>query len=236
MWPSRSSSRSERMVINGRVTIFGEYLMHGSGEGFVVPRRLVLATPDEAGVEPHGDYRVERDRVRLHLSRMGLPVQGGIRGALPLGHGMAGSTALTLVHLNGRAGADTGSVVCRIDHILHGFPPSGVDFAAVMAGAPGLFSAGSWRSMPDLPIPDLSAVLVPMPGQFPLPATRERILEVQKRLGRVSRHLCSRLRRYGEIDYECLLEYAIRLQALGVYTPRASAVVRLFLANDVAAK
>jgi hypothetical protein len=224
------------MVVSGRVTIFGEYLMHGSAEGLIVPSRLALATADEFGVQPHGDYRAERDWVRLHLSRMGLPVQTGIRGELPLGHGFAGSTALTLVHLNGWAAADIAAVAGRIDHILHGFPPSGVDFAAVVAGAPGLFTAGLWQPMPSVRIPDLSAVLVPAPGRFPLSATRERVLAVRERLAGPARHLCARLRRTDEIDYEGLLEYAVRLQAVGVYTRQATAVVGLFLACDVVAK
>jgi len=104
--------------------------------------------------------------------------------------------------------------------------------AAVVAGAQ-LFTANRRQPMPGVRLPDLSAVLVPAPGPVALGVTRERVLEAQERLAGLARHQCAGLRRTGEIDYEGLLEYAVRLQSLGVYTHRATARVGLLLACDV---
>lgn len=224
------------MLVYGRITLFGEYLMHSMTEGYVMPTKYALATPDEYLLPVHAGYQSALDRVRMHLADAGLPTCTGVRGSLPLGHGFASSTALTVLHLGARSQEYSEDIVHRVDEAIHGFTPSGVDYWSITAGSTGYFGPAGWRGDPDSCRPAVSALLVPEPARADLADTRDRVTRAADRLVPIARHLCAALRSRNVLDYRALLDYAICLRRLGVYLPRGTAIIDDVLNRGLAAK
>jgi hypothetical protein len=176
------------------------------------------------------------DQVRTRLTEDGLPTCGMVRGTLPLGHGFASSTTLTLLHLGGHPAESVKSIVDGIDKQVHGFPPSGVDYYSIAAGKAGYFGPGGWRPADRPRRLAASAVLVRDQSDWPLSETRGRVVAAADKLIPIANHLCSALRARAILDYQALFDYAVQLRRIGVYTPRAAAIVDHVLGHGVVAK
>lgn len=213
------------MIVNGRITLFGEYLMHSMTEGYMIPTVQALATPDEEKIPIHADYYPELDRVRIMLKTLGLPTCAAVRGTLPLGHGFASSTALTFLHLGTRRREYAEDVIRQVDREMHGFSPSGVDYWSIISKRAGYFGPTGWRSAPDSYRPAVSALLVPENSQVDLTTTRNRITRAADTLIPIARYLHATLETQNTLDYRAMLDYAMRLRRIGVYLPRAEAII-----------
>jgi hypothetical protein len=223
------------MVICGRITLFGEYLMHSMADGYIVPTTQALATPDEREFPVHPEYRQERDSVRFLLANASLPTCSMVRGTLPLGHGFAGSTALTILHL-GSCGQDYETIVNHVDRQVHGFAPSGVDCKAIRVGRAGCFGPVGWRSVWRAPCLAISALLVPEASGQDLAETRNKVIASADALIPIAQYLCSALTERNVLEYQALFDYALRLRRIGIYLPRATAVIDHALSGGIVAK
>lgn len=224
------------MIVNGRITLFGEYLMHSITEGYVVPTEHALATPDEHVLPIHHEYQPRLDRVRYQLELAGLPTHAAVRGTLPLGHGFASSTALTLLHLEKGRHKHPEDIVRCVDREIHGFSPSGVDYWSITARRTGYFGPDGWRSASNSYRPAASALLVPEDSSANLAETRNRVIRVADSLAPIARYMCSVLRARNVLDYRAMLDYADCLRRAGVYLPRAEAIIGQAAGHGLVAK
>jgi hypothetical protein len=224
------------VIVHGRITVFGEYLMHDLTDGYVLPTRQALATWDDSDLPIHPSYDYRVDRVRQMLSQLGMPTCDKVRGTLPLGHGFAGSTALIALHLGSGSQPITEVLASKIDREIHGFDPSGVDYWSVNAQAPGFFGPAGWRSAPKAEKFAASALLLPEARPWPLSETRDRIRSIANRLAPIARHLCAVLRAQKNLDYQALFDYAVELSRAHVYGPRAATMVDHLVQRRLAVK
>ena len=231
------------MIIHGRITVFGEFLMHTMTEGYIVPAAHALATLEEHLLPVHPRYQQMLDQVRIHLAERGLPTCSEVRGTLPLGYGFAGSTALALLHLEGNVVGSAGialasaeAIVRQIDWQIHGFSPSGVDYHSIVTGKAGYFGPGGWRPVQRRPELAASALLVRDPLDWPLSETRCKIVAMADRLIPIARYLCSVLRARAILDYQALFDYSVELRRVNIYAPRATAIVDHALKYGLVAK
>ena len=222
------------MVVHGRLTVFGEYLMHRHAEGYVVPTRQRLASPDETTVCAHPRYDPRLDSVARRLREMGLPTHPGIRGDLPLGFGFASSTALAVLHLS-LTGRDHRAPVDEADRSVHGFPPSGMDFESVKRQEAGFFGPAGWRDADRVPL--LCSAFVP-PDRLAMSFHEvwRRVVDRADDLTRLVAHLTRGVETAGELDRDALFDYSALLATLGVYSRSAQDVVALLLSRGVPAK
>jgi hypothetical protein len=224
------------VIVHGRITLFGEYLMHSMTEGYVMPSDLALATADEYAFRLHAEYQPALDRVRLQLDRDGFPTCTVVRGNLPLGHGFASSTALTILHLGAQRREGAEAIAHRVDQEIHGFTPSGVDYWSITAGHSGYFGPAGWRSIASSYRLAASALLVPENSYADLAETRNKINLAADGLIPIARYLCATLKARHVIDYRALLDYAIYLRRIGAYFPRAEAIIDHVFSRGLVAK
>ena len=223
------------MRLYGRLTLFGEYLMHDIGEGLVVPSRRVLGDESEERMRPHADYVPERDATRSTLARLGVSIERPVvRGDLPLGAGLAGSTLLGRILLRDLPEDRVRNLLMEADRLIHGFPPSGMDLEFALRQEMGLFGPGGWRDVA-LSMPDMSLVTFPKEGDVALPEVRSRIMRRGETLGVIAADLADGCLR-GVISYETLLRYARELAAANVYSRMAASFSEDLLAKGIVVK
>lgn len=225
------------MILRGRLTVYGEYLMKTRTRGLIVPTELCLATADEIDQPVHPDYDPARDRVAQWLRRQHIaPEQALVRGDLPFGFGLASSTALTFVHTaRGRTRAEAAALSRGCDREIHGFEPSGMDAAAISHQADGFFSTQGWEPV-QRPALRYTLVFLPAERRHSLADVETRIGASAEALSRIADALTSGLVRHAVLDYALLLDYALALAATGVYSSGAQSFVTPLLARGVVAK
>jgi hypothetical protein len=224
------------MRLHGRLTVFGEYLMHGSSWGLIVPTNLCLGGEDEAELPAHANYSSELDGTAALLRSWGYECKSEIRGNLPLGAGLAGSSILARLHLEKLPPGEVKSVVDRLDREIHGFEPSGVDSTFALRQEAGLYRQGQWSSVRGVPLYSLALLRFPKEGSGTLPAVKRLIDENRTRLASMAGQLAEAVRSRGALDLEALWKYAAELQGLGVYGPRVGDFIRQVLASGLIAK
>lgn len=174
--------------------------------------------------------------MRLRLDADGLPTCTAVRGTLPLGHGFASSTALTILHLGGQHRECAEAIANRMDQGIHGFTPSGVDYWSITAGHSGYFGPAGWRSIANSYRLNASALLVPENSYPDLAETCNKINGAADGLIPIARYLCATLRARHVLDYRALFDYAIYLRQIGAYLPRAEAIIDHVLSRGLVAK
>lgn len=224
------------MILHGRITVYGEYLIKTQTYGLVVPAQLYLATSDHADKPVHEAYDHSRDCVARFLKGRGFVTERQIHGDLPFGFGLASSTALAFLHTSrSHTLTEAISVVNDCDREMHGFVPSGFDSAAISRQVPGLFSTSEWK---DVCLSPFLYTLV-----FP-PAERTRTLVEIKgsmhavivRLSQLADSMSNRILVTGELDYPLLFEYSRILLKASVYSSVTGSLVERMLADGIAAK
>lgn len=223
------------MRIHGRLIIYGEYLMHNDAQGLIVSSSQYLATPDDASSQEHPTYQPARDRVAALLSAQGYVPLPSVRGNLQFGCGFASSTVLTHLHLAHQNAQVKDRLSRDIDHLLHGFEPSGVDTAHTVAQRSGLFGRSQWEVV-DAVAPPCSAIILPAERKRTLAQVRERVDVHKSGLIDAANGMSSTVRARGEIEYDALLDYSQRLALAGVYSDGAQEVCDIGLARGVAVK
>lgn len=228
------------MRVPGRITLFGEAFGGLMERATVsVPTRQALAFGDDAA--PHDltqTYDIELDDIGPELVRLGFvsQVRAGIRGDLPMEFGLASSTALALVHLGRREGAEVEEAIAQVDGAANGFPPSGADSAAVRAGEPGVFGLETWSPL-SIALPEGSHLLLPEKDRLsdklrPTLAMRA----ARPILEPLIRSMVDRLERGGGLDLDGLLDYARVLLDEDVYSQAQAEVIRPLLDRGIVAK
>ncbi len=223
------------MRIHGRISIYGEYLMHGSVHGLAVPTESYLTSDPDDLAEPHPYYSAQLDTVASNLQLCGLPIAKHISGTLPLGKGLGSSAVLARVHLGMAGTAAFRAAVRHSEDILHGFSSSGFDAECVLQQTAGLFNAGQWRRVDVLPF-DLWLVDIKKEKSKTLPEIQATICSDSRRLIRIAKHLNSHVLRSGSIDFDALYDYSQRLASLHVYSTVCSDLVSMLLAKGLIAK
>ena len=220
--------------VQGRYTLYGEFLMHGDVWGYVAPTPMHLRGARRgAGV---GTWKAESDDIRQLVSRLGLKAQPAIEGDLPFGQGFASSTVLSLLHIGDQlSSAERRRVVDIFDWLSHGFEPSGLDYDAIVAQAPGFYRRGEWRQAAPLMLHGLF-LRSSEPPVITLSKTRERIAGVADRLAPLAERLTTGIIYSSELDIEAFAEYCARLSRAGVYTREQMAVFEAAKAAGLMAK
>ncbi len=216
--------------------MFGEYLMHGGTWGLIVPASLYLGGADEDELPAHADYSPELDGTAALLRSWGYECKSEIRGNLPLGAGLAGSSILARLHLEKLPPGEVKGMVDRLDREIHGFEPSGVDSTFALRQEAGLYRQGQWSSVGEIAPYSSALFRFPKEGRGTLPAVRRLIDENRARLASIAGQLTEAVRSQGALDLEALWEYAAELQRLGVYGPRVDNFIRQVLSSGLIAK
>lgn len=223
------------MVLHGRITVYGEYLMHGTCEGLVVPSSHVLASEDETRVPLHPDYAPRHDSVALLLAQHGIRCKNTFRGTLPLGYGLGSSSILCRLHIGTQLVHEIPRLIDAIDAVVHGFAPSGLDSGWVQRQRPGLYMDGCWRDIPK-PSLQLSLMFLEKECGCSLAETRARVLQVADDLAPLAEQMSHGLLTSGAIRYDYLLRYSEVLAAAGVYATGAQHLVTHMLSYGIATK
>lgn len=223
------------MRIYGRITIYGEYLMHGETPGLIMPSDLFLDTVSSGGIISH--YSKEKDDVLLLIIKMGITPDHTLYGNLPLGYGMAGSTTLSLLHLNGIEDKELKQkFVNEIDNTIHGFTPSGLDFESCIHQEWGLFcNASGWQSICPIPIA-YSLFKFPKENSLALSEVQKRVLSVKDKLEPFQNGLNSAIKERGALDLKMLMNYSSILLEAEVYSRISSQFISTLLKRGIIAK
>lgn len=230
------------MMIRGRATLYGEYLMHDEGGiGYCFPVPFGLARGGQAGGCRSLDYDAEHDSVaaalRSHsLLRNGWEPAKHISGCLPLGFGFAGSTVLALVHLDGYFTGETlRRLVLESDSVAHGFTPSGVDFASIRSAGPILYSVREVLKAPPVPLA-FGFVLPAKERTRNLSSVRAQVASEKPVLSRICVQLSQEMMTGGGSVLDGVYEYSGILQRLGIYSSAQEELIKGALCRGVAAK
>jgi mevalonate kinase len=224
------------VVLHGRATVYGEYLMHGDTQGLVMSLPLCLASLEHSDCPLHKTYDRRLDTVAEFLESRGFATDIGIRGNLPFAFGFGSSTILAFLHLGGRLPLkETVALVRDCDRAIHGFPPSGVDTASCLHQSTGLYSARGWQDVGVSKL-DYSLLLFPKTHGLLLSQVRERIHDARASLTRIAEGLTEHIIRCGELKQTLFLQYARILLDLGIYSPVVHGLISELLHYNVAAK
>lgn len=226
------------MRLWGRITVFGEYLMHEHHEGFIIPSRLCLTDEPSLCGEDFNCYDPERDASLMGLLEMGLTIQAQqIYGDLPCGYGFASSSLLSRLHLSyadTRVG-DPQAALDQVDNLIHGFTPSGVDSGFALRQRTGFFYDKSWRDALISSLPSY-AVLIPKEREYSLSHVRAKVLKGAKTLIQLAAAIQLQIAREEPFPYTLLFDYATALWDLRVYSEAAQDFIESALNKGFAAK
>lgn len=218
--------------LQGRFTLYGEYLMHSRTWGYVAPTPMYL----EVSSSRSDGYDHRADQAAHLLQKMGFHTALSVSGDLPFGLGFASSTVLAFLHLRDQASeSDHRQIINVLDWMQHGFKPSGVDYAAIQAQSPGFFFDGHWRPAPPCHI---TCVFIALPAAPSRPAgkTRAIVESIAPRLQPLGERLTRAIELAGAIALDDLYDYAELLAESGVYSPIQQLIATEALSSGLIAK
>ena len=223
------------MRIYGRVTIYGEYLMHGNIPGLIMPSNLFMQTSPLSDID--SIYYSHLDSVLKIIKQEGLAQGEMLNGNLPLGYGLAGSTTLSFLHLNKIENLQLKrELIDKIDKKIHGFIPSGLDFESCIHQKWGLFCSHSgWRSIRPLSI-DYFLVIFPKEQKMKLNDIQEKILMSRNNLESIQKSLNLIIDNNNLIDLDLLMEYSKILLKTQVYSDSVNEFISYSIKNNWIAK
>lgn len=225
------------MILRGRITVYGEYLMKQDTCGFIFPANLVLATGDTVGLPIHATYDASLDQTARILARHGYRIQRRICGDLPFGLGFASSTVLAALHLGPNSSFDKARLVIQeCDREIHGFEPSGMDFMSISSQTSGFYSKGNWSQFKLSSFFPYSIVKLPPERLLSLSEVELIISRSDKYLIEIANRMTRGIQSTGSLDYDAILEYSRALSDLSIYSQVAKTFIDNLLENDVAAK
>jgi hypothetical protein len=226
--------------VPGRITIFGEaYGALRPRATFSVPTAQAIycgaAASRWSGAARYDRTKDEVGQILLasgYLERM----RTDIAGDLPLQYGLASSTAVAIAHLSDRPCEVWPEAVAIVDKQVHGFEPSGADFAAVSRAESGCYGLGRWTSIP-FRIPPGSHLLLPeQEGKYTKQEAALRMRADGETLGPLIDSMGGALAAGKGLLTEQLFDYAERLLRIGVYSECQRSIIEPLLARDIVAK
>lgn len=210
--------------------------MHDITCGLVAKSCQYLATSEHVESPIHNQYDPEKDRVAKYLSHKGYQVCKEFRGDLPLGHGLGGSSILACLHLNGQADRKTTEkVIYEVDHVVHGFIPSGVDTCSCFKQCDGFYGMGKWQNT-SLRSCDYILITFPKSPERSLPEIQQKVLAEALILSGLSDLLTSNIKKTSTLDYALLFQYCKVLSRLEVYSEEAQCFIEEMLNYGIPAK
>jgi len=217
------------MRLYGRITIYGEYLMHNLSEGLIIKSKYFLETN---GTILH-PYNINIDSVAMYLSQQGFQCTPKLFGNLPLGFGFGGSTILNFLHLHSNNVNDKKSLINEIDRKIHGFEPSGLDYSFCERQLDGLFLSGNWHTV-SFNMPDYTIALPLKERGKSLKDVKDKIVESE--LHSIVTVLNTCLKKSNRLNFDLLMDYAIELANLKVYNNSTQLIIQYLLKNKIIAK
>lgn len=225
------------MRIFGRITIYGEYLMHTITHGLITKSTLYLANEQEKSFPIHQSYDIRKDKVADFLRKKSYTYDRIIRGNLPLGYGFSSSTILLYLNLSKKIDESTlRKLIMQADHEIHGFPPSGLDIEFCFQQSTGLFGKNEWI---DTQINNFyhSIIIFPKCCNKTLPEIQFNILNNNlKPLSKLAEDLNSHIINHNKLNYQSLLEYSKILLNSNVYNGLVESFISTMLQNRIIAK
>src|SRR5436190_6616537 len=223
------------MIVHGRISVYGEYLMDCGSTGLMLRSRLFLASPDETEAPELPGYLPEADTVASLLVESGLPIVPGLRGDLWQGYGLASSTAASLIYLAAWPDDSPRDRMMHVDRVLHGFEPSGVDMECAMRQRDGLFGGGLWYDV-IVRSPRRSLVMFPKEKRLALAQVRSRVQGARQVIAPLSEVLTATVRTTGLLSFDEMLKHARCLAGLKIYSEVVQTFIEWALDQGVVAK
>jgi|GEM_PF-5813607 len=219
------------MRLNGRITIYGEYLMHQDELGLIESSRLYLTNETDNDDEVHFSYNPEFDKTLAFLNELKIQITNAIKGNLPLGYGFSSSTILSFLHLG-----DTDNIefVNNIDHKIHGFKPSGLDATYCFRNKGGLYGMGKWLDC-KYPEQNWDCILLPKEKNMNLADVQKGIQKRKNNFLKLITQMNKSINR-NEFPLNSLFDYSVELQSSNVYSENASRVIDYILNKGIVAK
>lgn len=160
-----------------------------------------------------------------------------LKGNLPLGYGLAGSTVLTFLHLSHLKDIiSRDTIINDIDKEIHGFMPSGLDFESCIHQEWGLFcNKLGWQSISPS-IVNYFLIIFPKERKNNLSKIQERILSARKKLCPIQKELNIIVKSHNIINLDLLMEYSQILSSIGVYSEKANEFINDIMKQGYIAK
>ncbi len=223
------------MKIYGRLTIYGEYLMHGETYGLIEKSNLCLATQEHNEVQPHPQYNIDRDVVARLIEGLGIKIIPGVKGNLPLGYGFASSSIFSFLYLYPLYGERAYEMINNMDKSIHGFQPSGLDASFCYRQKKGLYRNGEWQDV-TLARKSYSLLTFPKEGKVPLSEVSKRIARNRHNLKLIANSMTNSIVLDKCLPYEYLYKYSVELVNCNVYSGHVAEFVNFFLSQNIVAK
>lgn len=223
------------MKIYGRLTIYGEYLMHSDSYGLIEKSNLYLATNEHSGTHFHPHYDVTKDLVAKIIAEQRINIHPGVKGNLPLGYGLASSSVFSFLYLYPLYGERVYEMIRNIDKSIHGFQPSGLDVSFCYRQKSGLYKNDKWI---DVSLAKLaySLVIFPKENKMVLSDVRRKILDKRHRLSKLADDISYSVIRNNHIPYEFLQIYSNELVNCGIYSAQVVKFIENLSSKNIVAK
>lgn len=218
------------MILNGRITIYGEFLMHDDAFGLIEKTKLFLSN-EKSMNNKHPYYKTENDKTFKYIKKQKLPINYNIKGNLPLGYGFASSSILSFLHLSN---TDNVELVNHIDSKIHGFKPSGLDSSYCKRNQGGLFAKGKWLNC-NYPKQEWDCILLPKESNIKLLEVQKRILRNKNKLLCLTEEMNKSIKE-NKFPKSHLFDYATELFSANVYSQQASRIIEYLLGKNIIAK
>lgn len=223
------------MIVRGRISIYGEYLMHSATRGLALSSRMSLASMDEGDVPRLAEYRPEADGVARLLMERGFAITPGLKGDLWQGCGLASSTAAARLYLAALGVPSPREHMIEVDRILHGFQPSGMDIECIMHQHDGLYGHRVWQNVA-VASPPRALVMFEREGRMTLAEVMRRMQGAQSALVPLADELTMSVVRDGALPLDAMRRYAEALLVIGVYSSRVRSFVEWSLGEGIPSK
>ena len=223
------------MKLYGRITLVGEYLADRCGIVVFPSKKLYLSNFLDNPLHP--TYKREADRVLKILKSYNINSGSEIFGTLPFDIGMASSSCLCIIHASrNTVGNDLREITNRVDWLIHGFRPSGLDYYSIISQSTGIyFEPNIFLKMSDLSIPSYDIISLSREDSKELKCIRNQVRS-NKRLIEIGYNIINKILEAHIIDNNYLFEYCSELFKMGLYSKRATEIIDYFLENKIPAK
>ncbi len=217
----------------GRITIFGEYLLHENlAQCFVLKSKKFLECTELEDINYPNKYNIKKDGILKYLKENCLNYSNTISGNLMLGYGFASSTILCFLHLKNNSSEN---LIKSIDKQINGFTPSNLDFVSITKQQNGLFSNTSWTNI-NLSNFYYSIIIIPKERKRKLSEIQQKIKISELLQADISNKLAQELLQTNELNYQLFLKYCKVLFDCKIYSSLAMKITSYLLSLDIATK
>lgn len=217
----------------GRITIYGEYLLHKNlAQCLVLKSKMFLESNQLQNIDYSNKYCIKKDGVLKHLKENNLNYSNNIFGNLVLGYGFASSTILCFLHLKNNSSKN---LIKSIDKQINHFTPSDLDFTSIIKQENGLFDNNSWTNI-NLSDFYYSVIIIPKERKKSLSEIQQKIKVTEFLQADISSKLTKELLQTDKLNYELFLEYCKILFECKVYSLLAMEITSYLLSLDIATK